>query len=161
MIPVNISDEQPRASACDFQQFDILTNVDTDELQWMKQHNYVILKVLFDFALEVWFSILLSVALDVFVQATQATTRENLSSGFLTKRVSNKSLRLNRLARGRSRDYSSQKADNKVADDTAWMRRLVWTFIATNHRRQVFSVAVQLLYVSFNHDTYKKTRCEI
>ena len=107
------------------------------------------------------FLILLSVALDVFVQATQATTQENLSSGFPTKRVSNKSLRLNRLARGRSRDYSSQKADNKVADDTAWMRRLVWAFIATNHRRQVFSVAVQLLYVSFNHGTYKKTRCEI
>ena len=65
------------------------------------------------------------------------------------------------FARGKSRDYSSQKADNKVADDTAWMRRLVWAFIVTNHRRQVFSVAVQLLYVSFNHDTYKKTRCEI
>ena len=65
------------------------------------------------------------------------------------------------FARGKSRDYSSQKADNKVADDTAWMRRLVWAFIFTNHRRQVFSVAVQLLYVSFNHDTYKKTRCEI
>ena len=43
-------------------------------------------------------------------------------------------------------DGSSQKADNKVADDTAWMRRLVWAFIVTNHRRQVFSVAVQLLY---------------
>ena len=32
-------------------------------------------------------------------QATQATTRENLSSGFPTKRVFNQSLRLNRLAR--------------------------------------------------------------
>ena len=32
-------------------------------------------------------------------QATQATTRENLSSGFPTKRVLNQSLRLNRLAR--------------------------------------------------------------
>ena len=94
--------------------------------------------------------------------------RENLSSGFQTKRVSNKSLRLNRLdrkliffARGKSRDDSSQKADKKVADETAWMRRLAWAFIVTNHRRQVFSVTVQLLYVSFNHDTYKKTRCEI
>ena len=65
------------------------------------------------------------------------------------------------FARGKSRDYSSKKTDNKVADDTAWMRRLVWAFIVTNHRRQVFLVAVQLLYVSFNHDTYKKTRCEI
>ena len=32
-------------------------------------------------------------------QATQATTRENLSSGFPTKRVLNQFLRLNRLAR--------------------------------------------------------------
>ena len=32
-------------------------------------------------------------------QATQATMRENLSSGFPTKRVLNQSLRLNRLAR--------------------------------------------------------------
>ena len=46
----------------------------------------------------------LSVALEVFVlraveQATQATTRENLSSGFPTKRASNQSLRLNGLDR--------------------------------------------------------------
>ena len=97
-------------------------------------------------------------------QATQATTRENLSFGYPTKRVSNQSLWLNRLdrklnvfARSMSRDDSSQKADNKVADDTAWLGRLVWAFIFTNHLRQVFSV------VSFicNHDTYKKTRCEI
>ena len=32
-------------------------------------------------------------------QAIQATTRENLSSGFPTKRVLNQSVRLNRLAR--------------------------------------------------------------
>ena len=32
-------------------------------------------------------------------QATQATTQENLSSGFPTKRVLNQSVRLNRLAR--------------------------------------------------------------
>ena len=44
-----------------------------------------------------------------------------------------------------SRDDSSQKADNKVADETARMGRLVWAFIVTNHRT-VFSVAVQLLY---------------
>ena len=85
-------------------------------------------------------------------QATQATTRENLSSGFLTKLVSNQSLRLNRLDRKliffaprKSRDDSSQKPDNKVTDETARMRRLVWAFIVTNHRT-VFSVAVQLLY---------------
>ena len=65
--------------------------------------------------------------------------RENLSSGFATKLVSNQSLRLNRLDRkliffapGKSRDDYSQKADNKVADETARMRRLVWAFIVTN-----------------------------
>ena len=63
------------------------------------------------------------------------------SYGFPTKRVSNQSLQLNGLdrkliffARGKSRDESSQKADNKVADETAWMRRLVWAFIVTNQR---------------------------
>ena len=105
---------------------------------------------------------------DAFKAIIQAATRENLASGFPTKRVSIQSLRLNRLdrklifffARGKSRDDSSKKADNKVANETAWVRRLVWAFIVTI-TGQVFSVAVQLLYVSFNHDTYKKTRCEI
>ena len=61
-------------------------------------------------------------------QATQATTRENLSSGFPTKRVLNQSLRLNRLARNlnvsrsKCRYDSSKKADNKVADETVRMR---------------------------------------
>ena len=87
-------------------------------------------------------------------QATQATTRENLSSGFPTKRILNQSLRLNRLARNRNfsrskcRYDSSKKADNKVADETARMRSLVCAFIVTNHRRQVFAVAVQLLSVN-------------
>ena len=58
-------------------------------------------------------------------QATPATTRENLSSGFPTKRVLNQSLRLNRLARywnfsrSKCRYDSSKKADNNVADETA------------------------------------------
>ena len=48
------------------------------------------------------FLILLSVALDVFVlelssKQQRATTRENLSSGFPRKQVSNQSLQLNRL----------------------------------------------------------------
>ena len=59
-----------------------------------------------------------------------------------------------------SRDESSQKADNNVADETAWMRRLVWAFIVTNHQTGFLSRG-RLLYVSFNHGTYKKTRCEI
>ena len=87
--------------------------------------------------------ILITVCPKAVEQAIQATTRENLSCGFPTKRVSNQSLRLNRLdrkliffARGKSRDDSSQKADNKVADDIAWMRRLVWAFIVTNHRNR-------------------------
>ena len=32
------------------------------------------------------------------------------------------------------------------------MHRLICAFIVTNHRRQVFSVAVHLLYVSFHHE---------
>ena len=47
---------------------------------------------------------------------------------------------------------SYQKADNKVADETALMHRLICALIVTNHQRQVFSVAVQLLYVSFYHE---------
>ena len=45
---------------------------------------------------------ILSVALVIFVlqlSRYEATTRENLSSGFPSKRVSNQSPRLNRLAR--------------------------------------------------------------
>ena len=72
-------------------------------------------------------------------------------SGFPTKRVLNQSLRLNRLARNsnfsrsKCRYDSSTKADNKVADETARMRRLGCVFIVTNHRGQAFVVAVQLL----------------
>ena len=84
-------------------------------------------------------------------QATQATTRENLSSGFPTKRVLNQSLRLNRLtrngnfSRSKCRYDSSKKSDNKVADESARMCRLVCAFIVTNQRRRVFAAAVQLL----------------
>ena len=39
------------------------------------------------------------------------------------------------------------KADNKVADETAQMRRLICAFVVTNHRIQLFSSAVQLFYV--------------
>ena len=79
-------------------------------------------------------------------QATQATTRENLSSGFPTKWVLNQSLRLNRLARNwnfsRSKwDMIHLKTDDNDADETARMRRLVCAFIVTNHQRQVFAVA--------------------
>ena len=58
------------------------------------------------------------------------TSRENLSSGFLTKRVSNQSPQLQRLARKLKFHLkftydTFQKANNKGADQTAWMRRLV------------------------------------
>ena len=85
-------------------------------------------------------------------QATQVTTRENLSSGSLTKRVSNQSPRLNRLARKLILDMILlKKTDNKVADETARMHRLICAFIVTKHRGQVFSAAVHLLNVSFYH----------
>ena len=85
-------------------------------------------------------------------QATQATTRENLSSGSPTKRVSNQSAswKIEILLVASLDIYdSSQKADNRVADETARVHRLVFACIVTNHRTQVFSVAVQWLYVSF------------
>ena len=53
-------------------------------------------------SLLIFLKILLSVALVIFVlelSRYEATTRENMSSGFSTKRVSNQSPRLNRLAR--------------------------------------------------------------
>ena len=61
-------------------------------------------------------------------------------------------------------DDSSQKADNKVADETARMRRLVWAFIVTMYKSPDSFLShrpIAISYVSFNHDTYKKTRCEI
>ena len=44
---------------------------------------------------------------------------------------------------------TSKKQRNKVADETAWVRRLICAFDVTNHRRLFFSVAVQL---SFYHE---------
>ena len=109
--------------------------------------------------------ILLSVALEIFVlelSSKQHRPRPEKTCllGFQQKRVSNQSLWLNVLdrkliffARGKSRDDPSQKADNKVADETVWMRRLVWAFIVTNHWTGFVSRG-QIAYVSFNHDAY-------
>ena len=73
-------------------------------------------------------------------------TRKNLSSGFPTKRVSNQSPRLKiEVLLVVILDTTSKKVDNKVADETARMRRLICAFIVTNHQRQFFSVAVQSL----------------
>ena len=99
----------------------------------------------------IFFIILLSFALVIFVleQATEiceAATQENLSSGFLTKRVSNQSPRLKiEVLLVAILDMTSKKEDNKVADEIVRMRRLICAFIVTNHRRQFFSVAFQLL----------------
>ena len=41
----------------------------------------------------------------------------------------------------------SRYYNNKVVDETGRMRSLTGAFVFTNHRRQFFSVAVQLLYV--------------
>ena len=101
-------------------------------------------------------------------QATQATTRENLSSGFPTKRVSNQSLRLNRL--DRKLIFFSHEASLGMIllkkQTTKLLLRLCgcagWSGpLLLQITWQVFSVAAQLLYVSFNHDTSKNTRCKI
>ena len=73
--------------------------------------------------------------------------RENLSSGFPTKRVSNQSPRLKiEVLLVAILDTTFKKVDNKVADETARMRRLICAFIVTNHQRHFFSVAVQSLH---------------
>ena len=64
-----------------------------------------------------------------------AWTKQNLSSRFLTKQVSNRSPQLQRLARKLNFTCSKftydtfQKRNNKVADQTTWMRRLVCTCV--------------------------------
>ena len=74
-----------------------------------------------------------------------ATSRANLSTGFPTKLVSYQSPWLPWLARKLNFTYSKftydtcQKANNKRADQTAWMRRLVCAFDVPKYRRQVFS----------------------
>ena len=47
--------------------------------------------------------------------------------------------------------------DNIVADETARIRRLVCASVVTNHQRQVFSVAVELLYLR-NKETQQTLR---
>ena len=85
-----------------------------------------------------------------FEQATgiyEATTRENLSSGFPTKRVSkqsaSKKIEVSLVA---SLYMTSKKQRNKVADETARVRRLICAFVVTNHRRMFFAAAVQLSF---------------
>ena len=57
-------------------------------------------------------------------QVTQATTRENLSSGFPTKRVLNQSLRLNRLARNWNFSRSKYRYDSSKKQTTKLLMRL-------------------------------------
>ena len=70
---------------------------------------------------------------------------KNLSSGFLTKRGSNQSPQLQRLARimklGLKQVYDMifQKVNNKGADQSVRKRRLVCSFVVRKPLRQVFS----------------------
>ena len=76
---------------------------------------------------------------------TWASTQQNLSLGSPTRQHSNQSPQLQRLARKlkirwkQGRCGTFQKANNKGADQTAHMRRLVSTCVVRKHRRQVFS----------------------
>ena len=62
-------------------------------------------------------------------------SQENLSCGFMTKRYSTQSPKLQRLARklrfrcSKLRYGAFQRANNKGADQTARMRRLVCPFV--------------------------------
>ena len=72
------------------------------------------------------------------VQSFLAAMRENLTSGFPTKRDSNKSPQLQRLTRklkfacSKFRHDTFQKANNKGTDQSARMRRLVCAFVVCN-----------------------------
>ena len=57
-------------------------------------------------------------------QATQVTTRENLSSGFPTKRILDRSLRLNRLARNWNFSRSKCRYDSSKKQTTKLLMRL-------------------------------------
>ena len=71
-----------------------------------------------------------------------ASARQNLSSGFPTKRDSNQSRHLQRHARNNACSKYSygafQKANYKGAEQSARMRRLVCTFVVRKSRRHVF-----------------------
>ena len=78
----------------------------------------------------------------IFANISWASTRQNLSSGFPTKRDSNQSPHLHRLPRrSKLRVASLDNANDKGADQSARsMRMLVCAFqLFANHRRQVFS----------------------
>ena len=120
------------------------------------QSNNVTPVNIYDDSLLIIFLILLSVALVICVlelSSKQHRPRREKTCllGFQQSEFLTASLRLDRLARNlnfsrsKCRYDSSKKTDNKVADETARVRRLICTFIVTNHRRQVFAVAVHLL----------------
>ena len=73
-----------------------------------------------------------------------ATLRENLSLGCPTKRVSNQSPQLQRLAKKLKLTCSKfthdtfQRVNNKGADQTARMRRVVLAFLVCNPRKPGF-----------------------
>ena len=73
-----------------------------------------------------------------------ASARQNLSSGFPTKRDSNKSPQLQRHATCRNYACSKypygafQKANYKGAEQSTRMRRLVCAFVVRKSRRHVF-----------------------
>ena len=85
-----------------------------------------------------------------------ASLRENLSLGFPTKRVSNQSPQLQRLARilkfTRSKfAYGTfQKANNKGADQTARMRRLVCTCVISNTQKTGFLASRPIFFFNNN-----------
>ena len=68
-----------------------------------------------------------------------AAIRENLSSGFPTKRDSNQSPQLQRLASMLVASLDMILSNNKGTDQTAWMRSLVCACVVRKPRRQVFS----------------------
>ena len=77
----------------------------------------------------------------IFANISWASTRQNLSSGFQTKRDSNQSPHLQRLpTRSKLRVARLENANDKGADQSARsMHRLVCAFVVRKPPRQVFS----------------------
>ena len=100
----------------------VLDDVERNQIMWLP------LIYLMNSLLIIFFNIIICCTCNMcpraVEQATQATTRKNLSSGFPTKRVLNKSLRLNRLAKNWKFSRSKFSYDSSKKQTTKLLMRL-------------------------------------
>ena len=58
--------------------------------------------------------------------------------------------------------YNFQKADNKIAVETAQMRRLICAFVVTNHRIQFLDykkIIIHYKKIGYNINVFQQTAC--